>query len=162
MKWILLMAWRDSRRSRRRLLLFSSSVVLGIAALVAIRSFGESMRMAIDENSKSLVGADLVFNARDQFPKEIEDEIKSIGGQQAREVSFSSMVYFERTEGTRLVQVRGLEEGFPFYGALETDPPAAAKSFRTEHGALVEESLMTQFNAKVGDTIKLGQVEFPI
>src|SRR6476469_4735729 len=61
MKWIFLMAWRDSRRSRRRLLLFSSSVVLGIAALVAIRSFGESMRIAIQENAKSLVGADFVF-----------------------------------------------------------------------------------------------------
>ncbi|HUS37602.1 MAG TPA: ABC transporter permease, partial [Verrucomicrobiae bacterium] len=162
MKWIFLMAWRDSRRSRRRLLLFSSSVVLGIAALVAIRSFGESMRRAIDEHSKSLVGADLVFNARDQFPKEVEEEINSIGGQQSREVSFSSMVYFQRTEGTRLVQVRGLEEGFPFYGALETDPPNAAKLFRTEHGALVEESLMTQFNTRVGDKIKIGQVEFPI
>lgn len=162
MKWILLMAWRDSRRSRRRLILFSSSVVLGIAALVAIRSFGESMRIAIDEHSKSLVGADLVFNSRDQFPKKVEGEIKAIGGEQAREVSFSSMVYFQRTEGTRLVQVRGLEEGFPFYGALETDPPEAAKNFRAEHGALVEESLMTQFNAKVGDTIKLGQVGFPI
>ena len=120
------------------------------------------MRIAIEEHAKSLVGADLVFNSRDEFSEEVRDEIESIGGEQAREVSFSSMVYFERTEGTRLVQVRGLEEGFPYYGALETDPPAAAKDFRMQHGALVEESLMTQFNARVGDTIKLGQVQFPI
>ena len=162
MKWIFLMAWRDSRRSRRRLLLFSSSVVLGIAALVAIRSFGESMRIAIAENAKSLVGADLVFSSRDKFPADIETEIKAIGGEQAEEVSFSSMVYFQKSGGTRLVQVRGLEEGFPFYGTLETDPPAAATTFRTQHGALVEESLLTQFDAKVGDTIKLGKTEFPI
>jgi putative ABC transport system permease protein len=55
-----------------------------------------------------------------------------------------------------------LEEGFPFYGTLETDPPVAATAFRTQHGALVEESLLTQFNATVGDTIKLGQTQFPI
>ena len=30
--WILRMAWRDNRSSRRQLLLFSSSIVLGIAA----------------------------------------------------------------------------------------------------------------------------------
>ena len=36
MRFVLRMAWRDSRASRRRLLLFSLSVVLGIAALVAI------------------------------------------------------------------------------------------------------------------------------
>src|SRR3954471_14855943 len=156
------MAWRDSRRSRGRLLLFSSSVVLGIAALVAIRSFGESMRIAINENAKSLVGADLVFSSRDKFPADIEKEINAIGGQQAKEVSFSSMVYFQKSGGTRLVQVRGLEAGFPFYGTLETDPPNASTEFRAQHGALVEESLMTQFDAKIGDTIKLGQTEFPI
>jgi putative ABC transport system permease protein len=143
-------------------MLFSSSVVLGIAALVAIRSFGESMRIAIQEHAKSLVGADLVFSSRDKFSSEIEDRIQSLGGKQAREVSFSSMVYFQKNQGTRLVQVRGLEEGFPFYGTLETDPPAAATGFRAQHGALVEESLITQFDAKIGDTIKLGQKEFPI
>jgi putative ABC transport system permease protein len=162
LKWIFLMAWRDSRRSRRRLLLFSSSVVLGIAALVAIRSFGESMRIAIQENAKSLIGADLVFSSREKFTDDVANEIQNIGGKQAQEVSFSSMVYFQKTGGTRLVQVRGLEEGFPFYGTLETDPPAAATAFRNQHGALVEESLMTQFEAKIGDTIKLGQTQFPI
>ena len=34
-KWLLLMAWRDSRRNRSRLFLFISSIILGIAALVA-------------------------------------------------------------------------------------------------------------------------------
>lgn len=162
MRWILLMAWRDSRRSRRRLVLFSSSVVLGIAALVAIRSFGESMRMAIQVHAKSLVGADMVFSSRDKFPPEVEKRIQAIGGEQAREVSFSSMVYFQKSNGTRLVQVRGLEKGFPFYGTLETDPTNAATQFRAEHGALVEESLINQFDARIGDKIKVGKVEFPI
>src|ERR1044072_7882898 len=99
MKWIFLMAWRDSRRSRRRLLLFSSSVVLGIAALVGIRSFGESMRLGVQERAKSLVGAVLVFSSREEFPKDIEDKIKAVGGQQAREVSFSSMVFFQKSGG---------------------------------------------------------------
>jgi putative ABC transport system permease protein len=35
-RWLLQMAWRDSRRSRSRLFLFISSIILGIAALVAI------------------------------------------------------------------------------------------------------------------------------
>src|ERR1035438_2420582 len=39
MSFILKMAWRDSRASRRRLILFSLSVVFGIAALVALGSF---------------------------------------------------------------------------------------------------------------------------
>ena len=48
MKWLLLMAWRDSRRSRRKLLLFSMSIVLGIAAMVAIGSFGKNLEQAVE------------------------------------------------------------------------------------------------------------------
>jgi putative ABC transport system permease protein len=43
-KWLLLMAWRDSRRNRSRLFLFISSIILGIAALVAIYSFEYNLR----------------------------------------------------------------------------------------------------------------------
>ena len=124
MKWILLMAWRDSRRSRGRLLLFSSSVVLGIAALVAIRSFSESLKKNIDVQAKTLLGADFVFNSRDPFPPEANEWIAALGGTRSREVSFPSMVFFTKTQNTRLVQVRGLEPGFPFYGALETERDA--------------------------------------
>jgi putative ABC transport system permease protein len=36
MNFVLKLAWRDTRASRRRLLLFSLSIVLGVAALVAV------------------------------------------------------------------------------------------------------------------------------
>src|SRR5438105_13588856 len=58
-RWTWQMAWRDSRTSRRRLLLFSASIVLGIAALVAISSFGKSLKSALDDQAKSLPVADL-------------------------------------------------------------------------------------------------------
>src|ERR1700722_8989846 len=61
--WLLLMAWRDSRRNRSRLFLFISSVVLGIAALVATGSFGNNLRDDIDDQAKTLVGADLIIRS---------------------------------------------------------------------------------------------------
>ena len=36
LNWLIKMAWRDSRRNRGRLLLFTSSIIIGIAALVGI------------------------------------------------------------------------------------------------------------------------------
>ena len=100
--WTWSMAWRDSRASRRKLLLFSSSIVIGIAALVAISSFGQNLRSTIDEQAKSLLGADLVLASRDPFTPEQEELFKQIGGEQAREVVFSSMLFFPKTGGTRL------------------------------------------------------------
>jgi putative ABC transport system permease protein len=153
------MAWRDSRASRARLLLFSGSIVLGIAALTAIGSLGRNLEVAIEEQAKGLLGADLSLNSRQSFSPEAERMIREIGGEQSREISFSTMIYFPRGEGTRLIQARALEGGFPFYGVLETEPVAAAQDFRKGGGALVEETLLTQFDAHVGDPIRLGGLE---
>jgi len=155
------MAWRDSRASRRKLLLFSSSIVIGIAALVAISSFGQNLRWTIDQQAKSLLGADLVLAARDPFTPEMEKIFEEIGGEQTREVIFSSMVYFPKTEGTRLVQVRALGRGFPFYGQFETTPPSASTNFHSG-GALVEQTLLFQFNSQAGEQVKIGELNLPI
>jgi putative ABC transport system permease protein len=159
--WTWRMAWRDSRASRRKLLLFSSSIVIGIAALVAISSFGQNLRWTIDQQAKSLLGADLVLAARDPFTPEMEEIFAEIGGEQSREVIFSSMVYFPKTEGTRLVQVRALGRGFPYYGQFETTPPTAATDFHSG-GALVEQTLLFQFNSQPGEQVKIGELTLPI
>ena len=157
--WIWLMAWRDSRASRRKLLFFSCSIVLGIAALTAVGSLGGNLERAIEEQARSLLGADLVIGSRQPFTADEEQLFREIGGDQSRETSFSSMIYFVNGAGTRLVQVRASDGGFPFYGVLETEPPGAAEEFRRgADGALVEQSLLTQFNAKVGDNIRLGSL----
>jgi putative ABC transport system permease protein len=155
--WTWRMAWRDSRNSRRRLIVFSSSIVLGIGALVAIASFGKNLEGAIELQAKGLLGADLVLSSRQAFGDEERKLFKELGGQQANETSFSSMIRFPATEGSRLIQVRALEGPFPFYGSLETDPPNAAKEFRSG-GALVEEGVLIQYGAKVGDVVRIGDL----
>ncbi len=46
--WLFKMAWRDSRKNRSRLLLFTSSIILGIAALVAVYSFSSNLQRDIN------------------------------------------------------------------------------------------------------------------
>ena len=53
------MAWRDSRKSRGKLLLFIASISLGIGALVGITSFRENLIAEIDGQAKNLLGADV-------------------------------------------------------------------------------------------------------
>jgi putative ABC transport system permease protein len=60
------------------------------------------------------------------------------------------------------VQVRALEGRFPYYGTLETEPALAASTFRTGLQAVVDDGLLLQFDAQVGDTIKIGTLTLPI
>lgn len=162
LKWLANMAWRDSRTYRRRLLLYMSSIILGTAALVSIRTLGDSMRTAINQESRALLGADLDINTRRAFSDSAEVFLQGLGGVQSRQTSFASMVAFPRSASSRLVQVRALEGDFPYYGELETAPPDAAQRFRTQGSALVDDNLMIQHGAEVGDSIRVGLRTFEI
>src|SRR5215212_4178856 len=124
------MAWRDSRSSRRRLLLFSISITLGIAALVSIGSFRHSLSQAIDDQARTLLGADLVITSTRPFRPEDEALLHSLGDAQAREVRFSTMATFPKSNRTRFATVRALGGSFPFYGFMETIPSEAGREFR--------------------------------
>ncbi len=160
--WVWKTAWRDSRTHRRRMILFSTAIVLGIAALVAIRSLGEDLERAVDTQAKSLLGADLLLNSRQPFNAEVQAFIDSLGGEQAREVRFSSMVFFPKTGGTRLARIRSLEGEYPFYGEFTAQPQSAAQSFKDGPFVLVEDALLLQYDAHPGDSLKIGAVTFAI
>jgi putative ABC transport system permease protein len=163
MNFIFKMAWRDSRTSRRRLVLFSLSIVLGVAALVAIGSFSANLRQAIDDQSKGLLGADLAVNARAALTPEAKVFLDGIGGQQSRETTFSSMVVFPSADNrTRLITVRAIEGGYPYYGEVKTTPAGGFAKLAQGDFVLVEETLMRQFGLKGGDPLKLGEKVFTI
>ncbi|MBD0260525.1 MAG: ABC transporter permease, partial [Cytophagales bacterium] len=159
------MAWRDSRRSRRRLLLFMSAIVLGIAALVAINSFSDNLSRSINDQAKELVGADLVLSTGRAPTDATRKFLGGIGQRRTYEVAFPSMVFFPGTGRARLAQVKALQGDFPYYGLWETTPAAAANRFRqasrtTGRVALVVEALLTQFGAKAGDSVKVGNLTY--
>ncbi|MGK2861497.1 MAG: ABC transporter permease, partial [Chitinophagaceae bacterium] len=83
--WLLKMAWRDSRRNRSRLLLFVSSIILGIAAMVAIYSLGDNMSHEIDRQAASLLGADLEIRSNKELSPGIRKMADSIADRRSEE-----------------------------------------------------------------------------
>jgi putative ABC transport system permease protein len=160
--WLIRMAWRDSRRNRFRLMLFISSITLGIAALVATFSLGNNVQKDIDKQAKSLVGADLAIQSNRPVLPAVQSFLDTLGSQRSEELSFASMIYFIKSQGTRLVQIRALHGGYPYYGTLQTSPVLAGLEFQNGRMALVDKTLMLQFNAQVGDSIKIGELSFAI
>jgi putative ABC transport system permease protein len=160
--WLLQMAWRDSRKNRSRLVLFISSIILGIAALVGIYSLGDNLRDNIDEQAATLIGADLALYGNKPVEGKAKALVDSLSKTRSEERSFASMVYFTKNGGNRLAQVKALSGDFPYYGKLETIPVTAEKTFRSGREALVDQTLMLQYQAKVGDSIKIGNVTFAI
>lgn len=160
--WIWPLAWRDARRSLVKLFLALSCVIVGVASMVAAMSFRNNLAASTRQQAKTLLGADLAIQSREPFSPEAEALIKSIGGDQSREIAFPSMAYFPGSGVSRLVQVRAVFGKFPYYGQLETEPAAASTQFQSGHRALVDETLMLQFHVPVGATVRIGDQDFRI
>ncbi|SHF41595.1 putative ABC transport system permease protein [Fodinibius roseus] len=156
------MAWRDARSNKKRLFVYISAIIIGVAAQVAITSFRDSLNTTINNQSKELLGADLEIETEQPFPDTLRLYAESLGGEQATITEFPSMVFFPGNGATRLSNIRALEGNFPFYGILETRPSEAAQQFKTDSSALVDQTLLTQFGLSVGDSVKVGEVTFPI
>ncbi|MDX1641376.1 MAG: FtsX-like permease family protein, partial [Balneolaceae bacterium] len=150
------LAYRDAKPQWKSLLLYTSSMIAGIAALVAILSFRSDVLLTVDEQSKELLGADLEMDSNQPYPEEAIAFIDSIGGSDANSIEFNSMVLFKNNGSTRLSQIRAIEGPFPLYGTLKTEPESAADRYKEEKFAIVEQSALNQYAAQVGDSIQVG------
>ncbi len=146
------------------MLLFMSAIVLGIAALVAINSFGDNLARSIDDQARELLGADLVLSWNRPPSRPTLQFMKTIGRDRAYEVSFASLVSIPKTGGVRLAQIKGLQGNFPYYGTWEVEPASAIQTFRraTERVALVDDALLVQLGAQPGDSVRVGNLSFLI
>ncbi len=162
LSFILKTALRDSRKNRGKLALFMSSIICGIAALVAINSFNHNLVKDVNEQSKTLLGADMVISGDRPALESLQLMMDSLEGPKSTEIELFSMSFLPKSEESQFVRVKGLEGDFPYYGKLITVPPEAGKDFKNNRTALVEESMMLQFNLSPGDEIKLGQATFEI
>ncbi len=142
-----------------------SSIAFGVAALVAIDSFAGNVTGSIRAQSRTLLGGDLSMNSRADFPSVVDILLDSLSGKgipNARVTNFASMALAERTGGTRLVQVRAVSKGYPFYGSIETVPAGGWSSVHDAPVVFVDPSLLVSLDAVVGDSIKLGVRRFRI
>jgi putative ABC transport system permease protein len=166
LRFVLAMAWRETRAARRRLLLFASAISIGVAALVAISSFTANLETAVRREARSLLGADLALGRASPFTGRVKaalDSIQQAGVPVAARISFSSMAYVRRiADRSRLADVRAVGHGFPFYGDVVTSPAGRWGALDTGRVALVDTSLLVGLGAAIGDSLVLGNSSFRV
>ena len=157
------MAWREGRASARRLLLLTASITAGVAALVAINSFTDNLRRSVQEQARSLLGADLSISSQKEFTPAVTALLDTLGQTGlARVTTFSAMAYTATGSGARLVQVSGVTGPWPFYGDIVTDPAGSWDALSRGPHAIVDPSLLGALGAAIGDSLAIGEARFAI
>jgi putative ABC transport system permease protein len=159
------LAWRESRTARRRLLLYMSSISLGVAALVAIDSFASNVRQSIRAQARDLMGGDVSFTSNAALPASLQgvfDSLDKHGTPVATVVSFISMASDSRSGGTRLTQIKAVTPAYPFYGTITTSPAGQWERLQQGPYAIVDPALLIALDARIGDSLAIGYMKFEI
>ncbi|HET8623374.1 MAG TPA: ABC transporter permease, partial [Gemmatimonadales bacterium] len=171
--FVLRMARREARAEGRRLALLVGAVAVGVAALVAINSFTRNLQDSVRDQARALLGADLALSSRRVLSPRVTALVDTLGcggdtaagaacARTAYVTEFPAMGFVPRTAGTRLVNASAVAGPYPFYGEMITRPRGAWADLQRGRHAVVEPSLLTALNARVGDTLSLGEARFAI
>ena len=156
------MAWRDCRGTRLRLLLFSASIMAGIAALVLVGSLRESLLRALDGEARAMLGADAYLHAKKPVSEKAEELLRAQPCQMLRETAFTAMTRAVPRDDAKLVQARAVEPGWPFFGRPTTEPADAWDRCLAGEGFVIDTVLEESLAVRAGDHLKIGALELPV
>jgi putative ABC transport system permease protein len=149
----------EGRNSIRSVGLYMLSISLGVAALVSVHSFRADVARSVAQEAQVLLGADIVMRANRPLPDSVTsilDSLTAAGHETSAAITVPSMVLAPRTDLVRLLQVRGVEGGWPLYGEVVTEPAGVWGTHLDEGTALVDPAVLTQLGVDVGDSLRVG------
>ncbi len=169
MTFILRMAVREIRASWQRLLFFFVCIAIGVGSIVALRSVIQSVRGTISGEARALLASDAMVTSNRPWTEPVLERLMAEqrdGRITARShaVELPTMV---RPAGrddaaTRMVELRAVEDEFPFYGQLTLEGRPYSHALLEGRGVVVRPELLTQFGLQVGDSLQIGTGDFEI
>ena len=169
MNFVIRMALREMRASWRRLLFFFVCLAIGVGAIVAIRSVIQSVRGVFAGEARALISADAVVNSNQPLDQKVsaklDERLQSVGATSLHSVEVATMVRAadSRSVATRMVELRAVQPGFPYYGELKlTDGQRFTHDLLADFGALARPELLAQLRLTKGDAIVIGTQRFTI
>ena len=168
-KTILKIAARDLVNAKGFTLLFLLNLFLGISGFVVLHSFRDNINQLLEQRAKQLLSSDLAVSGRRDLNQEERGKLEELLDGKAQKVSKALSVYsMAKASGqngrSRLVQLKAVEGDYPHYGALKfaskNNYQGAMKRLQNEAVLWLDPALLRQMNIKLGDKIKLGNLEF--
>lgn len=170
MSFIFNLARRELRASWRRLLFFFLCIGVGVGSIVALRSLIQNLNRAVAGEARALMTADVQVESTREWGADALAKINGVARPplvEARTETIESATMLRPAdaarEGALMVELKGVERGFPLYGDFKLEDGRAFDFSLVENdGAVVAPLLLERLNLKVGDRVKIGEREFEI
>lgn len=168
------LAGAESRGSRGRMLFVIACLAVGVAAVTAVDAMIGAVDSGIRSQSRQLLAADLKVGARRTLPDELDGLLAEYEGIRLSEIAeLATMLSVgegsgaedgQDAEGTdsRLVELKAVLGGYPFYGDLVTEPEGLRPGELGAGEVIVGSELTSGLGLEVGSELRLGGETFEV
>lgn len=164
------LALREMRAGTKGFRIFLACLALGVGAIATVQTIAGDIMASLRDNGRGLLGADLTVEQLYQPFGDAELAAFTAAGTVARTAELRGMARNTAGSASSLVEFKAVEDAYPLYDALTIEGGGDAQSLMARApseagerwGALVEAPLLKRLEVKVGDTLRLGDLDYVI
>ncbi|WP_205952772.1 putative ABC transporter permease subunit YbbP [Pantoea stewartii] len=139
------------------LLIVWLALTLAVACVLALGSISDRMEKGLSQQSRDFMAGDRTLRSSTAAPAAWLDKARETGLSVSRQLSFMTMTFAGQTP--QLAAVKAVENTYPMFGELKTQPPGLKPQPGT---ALAAPRLMAMLNLHVGDELDVGDTTLRI
>jgi putative ABC transport system permease protein len=182
-------ALRELQGGLRGFYVFIACIALGVMTIASVGSFARGLAEGLAHEGRIILGGDISFSLiqREATPAErafvanygvttatatLRAMARSPEAQHSRNAAEKSSP--GATDGavapagktTALVEIKAIDDAYPLYGSLVTEPAGSPATLLAKHGdvfgAIVDPAMMARLNLKLGSRFSIGAAQFEI
>jgi putative ABC transport system permease protein len=163
----LALAWRFSLREMRGGLrgfrVFLACIAIGVAAIGAVNGVARSITTAIETEGASILGGDIRFELNQREATTEELAYLDTLGRVSMTSGLRSMALKSDETDQALVELKAVDAAWPLYGTVTTEPQLPVSDIISGSsnifGGTASQILFDRLSLKIGDKLKLGNIE---
>ncbi|MFT4272608.1 MAG: ABC transporter permease [Pantoea sp.] len=147
--------WREWRSPS--LLIVWLALTLAVACVLALGSISDRMEKGLSQQSRDFMAGDRTLRSSAPVPEAWLAQARHEGLSVSPQLSFMTMTFAQETP--QLADVKAVDDAYPMFGTLQTDPPGLRPRAGT---VLAAPRLLALLNLKTGDQIDVGDTTLRI
>ncbi|MGB3832714.1 MAG: ABC transporter permease [Mesorhizobium sp.] len=159
-------ALREMRGGLSGFLVFLACISLGVAAIAGVNSVARSIMDGVAGQGQTILGGDIRFQLNQREADTAERAFLDGLGTVSESSLMRSMARLPDGSDQALVEAKAVDDAYPLYGALETEPALPRADLFGEkagaYGAAAPDLLFERLKLKPGDRLMLGGATFEL
>jgi len=156
---ILRLAWKEIVNQPRTSLVMLGTLILGLVSFVGLDLFRGAVETTLQNHSQKMLSADFVIAGRRELTREEQAIVRdSLPAKSSSHLVIEMYSMIKSSQRSRLVQVKAIPADFPYYGELDI----LHSDDLDGDVCWLHPELLEQLQVKVGDFIKLGNLNLEV